>query len=553
MLEVKKDIFWLGTSKGISVFDLSKGRIIKNVGVKDGLASGYIYRFLRHDDKVWASTNNGLAVLDVNKCAVKNVFFDHDGIQSNEFNTAALELSDGYFLFGGVNGVTGFYPNQIQTSKFVPPIYFTGLIVNGKKVTINDQYDNGKVKFNRDIVEASGIMFEPDERMFSLQFAALDYSNPGQVKYFYRLLPGSEEWVPLGNRNNVTFVNLNPGKYTLEVKSTNGDGVLCDNTKSLEVIIKPPFWRKKWVAALELILMMLFIYAVFRYRTYKLRKAKENLEHVVYDRTKELAVQKDKLEELASSLEKKVKERTVELEKAKLKAEESDMLKSAFLSNMSHEIRTPMNAIMGFSDLLVTPGFDEDERRKFANLVKENGDTLLTLLNDIIDISMIESGQLKLNLCDVELYELVMSVYNTFSNSMLYQDKKDKVQLVVKVSEGNRDVVMRTDNHRLMQILNNLVSNAIKFTSEGIVEFGYLVNGSDVIFYVKDTGIGIGEAELKNVFKRFYKMQNGKSYFYPGNGLGLTITKNLVKALNGKIRVESEPGKGTVFYFTFSL
>jgi len=212
-----------------------------------------------------------------------------------------------------------------------------------------------------------------------------------------------------------------------------------------------------------------------------------------------------------------------------------------------------MNAIMGFSELLVTPGFDEQERRNFAHMVKTNGDTLLTLLNDIIDISMIESGQQKLNLRDVVLFKLVQDVFNTFSNSAQYQEKKDKVKLVMTVSGKNKDIVLRTDYHRLLQILNNLVSNAIKFTSEGFVEFGYLVDGSDVVFYVKDTGIGIGEPELKNIFKRFYKMQNGKTYFYPGNGLGLTITKNLVEAMNGKIRVESEPGKGTVFYFTFHV
>jgi signal transduction histidine kinase/ligand-binding sensor domain-containing protein len=553
IIEVKKDVFWLGTSKGISVFDLSKGRIIKNVGVKDGLASGYIYRFLRHGDKIWASTNNGLAVLDVNECEVKNVYFEYDGIQSNEFNTAAIKLSDGYFLFGGVNGITGFYPQKIETSDLVPPIFFTGLNVNGKDVSITDDHDKINTYFFRDIVEASQILLEPDERMFSLRFAALDYVNPEQVKYFYRLLPGSKEWISLGTRNTVTFVNLNPGTFRLEVRSTNGDGVLCENTKSLKVVINPPFWKKKGIVAVEILLVLLLFYAIFRYRTYKLRQAKLLLEHVVSERTGELASQKDKLEELASSLEKKVKERTAELEKAKLKAEESDMLKSAFLSNMSHEIRTPMNAIMGFSELLVTPGFDEQERRNFAHMVKTNGDTLLTLLNDIIDISMIESGQLKLNLRDVVLFKLVQDVFNTFSNSAQYQEKKDKVKLVMTVSGKNKDIVLRTDYHRLLQILNNLVSNAIKFTSEGFVEFGYLVDGSDVVFYVKDTGIGIGEPELKNIFKRFYKMQNGKTYFYPGNGLGLTITKNLVEAMNGKIRVESEPGKGTVFYFTFHV
>ena len=553
MLEVKKDIFWLGTSKGISVFDVSSGKIIKNVGIKDGLASGYIYRFLRHKDKIWVSTNNGLAVLDAEKCKVKNVFFDHDGIQSNEFNTAAIELSDGYFLFGGVNGATGFYPDEIQTSSYVPPIFFTGLAVNGKEVAISDPEGTSSMLFSTDIVEASKITFDPDESMFSLRFAALDYSNPLQIKYFYRLLPESKEWISLGNRNTVTFVNLSPGSYTLEVRSTNGDGVLCNNTKSLKLIVFPPFWQKKWIVGLEVLLLVLLIYGVFRYRTYKLREAKIMLEQMVSDRTKEISHQKNKLEKLAASLEKKVKKRTAALEKEKRKAEESDMLKSAFLSNMSHEIRTPMNAIMGFSELLVTPGFDEEERKRFANMVRANGDALLTLLNDIIDVSMIESGQLKLSYSDVNLFELVESVYETFSKSNQLLEKGGKVRLLLKVDEKSKDVVLRIDSHRLLQVLNNLVGNAIKFTNEGYVEFGYKVDGDEITFFIKDTGIGIGEAELKNIFKRFYKMQDGKTNFYPGNGLGLTITKNLVEALNGRIWVESELDKGTVFYFTFKI
>jgi len=553
MIEARKDLFWLATSKGISVFDFKKGEIVKNIGVEDGLANGYIYRLLQTDDEIWVSSNKGLAVLDMSTFKVKALYFDHDGIQCNEFNTAALKLSDGLFLFGGVKGVTGFYPDKILNSDFIPSIYFTGLSVNGRELSINKELNPDDFIFNKDIVEASAVIFDPNERMFSFRFAALDYSNPEQVEYFYRLLPESEEWVPLGKRNTVTFVNLNPGKYQLQVRSTNGDGVLCDNVKSIKIIVEPPFWKKKWLVGLGILLSFVIVLLIFKYRTYRLNKDKKRLEIIVSERTKQLAKQKDKLEELTSSLEEKVKDRTAELEKAKRKAEESDMLKSAFLSNMSHEIRTPMNAIMGFSELLVTPGFDEDERRSFASMVKANGDTLLTLLNDIIDISMIESGQLKLNCRDVELYELVQSINDTFSNSLQLHEKRGKVKLILKVADDSKSVVIRTDSHRLMQILNNLVGNALKFTTEGFVEFGYDVQDDNVSFFVRDTGIGIGETELENIFKRFYKMQNGKTNFYPGNGLGLTITKNLVEALNGNIRVESELGKGTVFRFTVPL
>ena len=553
--------FWIGTNSGIVVYDEKTGTV-KNIGTENGLPDLYIYKMLETKKAFWVSTNNGIAVIDKETLKVTDTYHAKDGLQYDEFNPAAIRLKDGYFLFGGVNGVSGFYPDSIHRSRYVPEIYFTGLYVSGKDVMSGEN----EKKFTKGDNAGSGILdlkkvyFDHDDRVFSFSFAALDYSDPSGIRYFYRMLPSTKEWISLGNKNYVNFVNLSSGKYRLEVKSTNSDGVMCDNAAHIDIVVKPPFWKTGWFVFAEVLLVILVVFLLMKLRTYRLKREKQKLEKEVAARTGELKnkneqieKQKEALEHFASDLEKKVKERTAELEKAKQKAEESDMLKSAFLSNMSHEIRTPMNAIMGFSELLVTPGFEEEERRSFARMVKANGDTLLTLLNDIIDISMIESGQLKLNLSDVDLFELVKNVFNTFSNSTLYREKKDEVRLLLKVAEEDRDVVIRTDYHRLLQILNNLVSNAIKFTSRGFVELGYSLDGSDVVFYVKDTGIGIGEAELKNIFKRFYKMQNGKTYFYPGNGLGLTITKNLVEALNGKIRVESKPGKGTVFYFTFSL
>ncbi len=553
IIEIGDDIYGLATSKGVSIFDYKQKKIIKNIGLKDGLANSYIYRFLQTGNEIWVSTNKGLAVIDKRSYQVKGLYFDHDGLQGDEFNTAAIKLSDGYFLFGGVNGISGFYPEKIKKSTYEPPIYFTGMSVNGREISIQNMQGEKDMIFEHDIVAVKKMIFNPEERIFSLHFAALDYSSPEEIKYYYRLLPETKEWVPLGNRNYVTFVNLNPGHYQLQVRSTNAVGVHCDNVRSLIIEIEPPFWKKKWVIVLAIVLMLVIIWLIFKYRTYKYEKDKRKLEKIVSERTKEIADQKDELEALASNLEEKVKERTWELEEAKRKAEESDRLKSAFLSNMSHEIRTPMNAIMGFSELLATTGFEEEERKSFANMVKANGDTLLTLLNDIIDISMIESGQLKLSYSDVNPADLIESVYGNFINSLLLTEKKGQLELRAIIDEAHKDLTVHSDFYRLMQIMNNLVGNAIKFTSKGYVEFGYVVKDKFVEFYVTDTGIGIGEEELKSIFKRFYKMQNGKTNFYPGNGLGLTITKNLVEALKGTITVESGVGKGTTFRFTIPM
>jgi len=551
ILEIENDTFLLATSKGISVFDYAKGEIVKNIGEKEGLPKGLVYRMVKSEKEVWVSTNNGLAVLNRETFNVKDRYFEEDGLQSDEFNPAAIKLSDGYFLFGGINGVSGFYPDSIRKSGYVPPLYITGLSIFGKEVTANDTLNSNKITFEKSIISASKIVFDPDEKMFSIRFSALDYSNSNRIKYYYRMLPISTEWVSLGRRNFVTFVDLNPGKYTLEVKSTNGDGVLCDNVKSITLVVQPPFWRRKWVVGIEIVLLVLVVYLILRYRTYRLLKDKRILEEVVAKRTQEIARQKDKLEQFAANLEEKVNQRTTELKIAKQNAEESDRLKSAFLSNMSHEIRTPMNAILGFSELLSSSGFDEEDRLGFAKMVRTNGDALLTLLNDIIDISMIESGQLKLNIVDVNIYNLVNNVYLVFKRSHLLSEKSG-VSLDMSIKDDS-DVFIKTDSQRLLQILNNLVGNALKFTDRGFVEIGYRLKDREVLFFVKDTGIGISEEGLNKIFDRFHKLTGDSKSIYGGNGLGLTITKNLVEALNGKIWVESTEGVGTAFYFSLPM
>ncbi|NPA36492.1 MAG: hypothetical protein GXO47_06550 [Chlorobi bacterium] len=551
MYEVGDDKFLLATSKGISVFDSNKGKIVKNIGIKEGLPNPYIYRFLENKNTIWASSNKGLVVIDKNTFKVIDKYFEQDGLQSNEFNTAALKCSDGYFLFGGVAGITGFYPDSIHKSDFRPPIYLTGISIMGEEITMEDTINSENVKFVKNIISASAIAFAPEEKIFSIRFSALDYSNPERIEYYYRLMPMSEEWISLGERNFVTFANLPAGKYNLEVKSTNGDGILCNNVKSVKIIIKPPFWRKTWVIVAEIILLILLVYLFYRYRTYKYKKEKEKLERLVKNRTIEIAKQKEKIERFALELEEKVKERTTELEQAKIQAEESDKLKTAFLSNMSHEIRTPMNAIIGFSELLASSGLSEDERRMYANMVKTNSDSLLTLLNDIIDISMIESGQLKLKYSNVDVKKIMEDTYVNFSESGVLAEKKG-LRLIFN-NDVDDKIVIYTDYYRLQQILNNLIGNAQKFTHEGVVEIGYKKNNNEVVFFVKDTGIGISEENLQKIFNRFYKKGDTGKVLYAGNGLGLTITKNLIEALNGRIWVESEEGKGSVFYFTLPL
>lgn len=240
------------------------------------------------------------------------------------------------------------------------------------------------------------------------------------------------------------------------------------------------------------------------------------------------------------------------LQEAKNRAEESDRLKSLFLSNMSHEIRTPMNAIVGFAELLQDTDLSRDQQLKFLDVIIKSGDNLLRLINDIIDISKIEAGQLKLDYSDCLVNEMIADL-ETFFKQELIRLKKQHVSLFVRLGHPESDFTLRTDGMRLKQVLNNLIGNAIKFTDEGFIEFGYKLKSGTIEFFVRDSGIGIPTEKQKLIFERFGQVQETISRNQTGTGLGLTISKNLVEMLSGVMQVDSFPGEGSTFFFTLPM
>ena len=239
------------------------------------------------------------------------------------------------------------------------------------------------------------------------------------------------------------------------------------------------------------------------------------------------------------------------LREAKEKAEESDRLKTAFLANMSHEIRTPMNGIIGFSNLLRNPGISEDEKNEFLNHITSCGNTLLTLIDDIIDISKIEAGQIKIRVAECNVNAILDELRESFEASKA-KESKQQIQLVAKKQLPNNQAFILTDPFRFRQVVSNLIGNALKFTLEGFIEFGYTIQSDEsLLFYVKDTGIGIPKDKQQIIFERFGQVLDSNFFInQKGTGLGLAISSNLVKLLGGRIWVESEPGMGSSFNFT---
>lgn len=241
-----------------------------------------------------------------------------------------------------------------------------------------------------------------------------------------------------------------------------------------------------------------------------------------------------------------------DLLKAKEKAEESDKLKTAFLANMSHEIRTPMNGILGFAELLKEPGLTIDEQQKYIRIIERSGVRMLNIINNIVDISKIEAGLMDIKIQESDINEQIDYIYTFFKPEV----EAKGMHLLHKEGLPKNEASILTDREKLFAILTNLVKNAIKYSENGFIEFGYVSSGGSneqpdlLTFYVKDTGIGIHKDKIDIIFDRFRQVSEGSNRNYEGVGLGLSITKAYVEMLGGKIWVESEEGLGSCFYFT---
>jgi len=385
--------------------------------------------------------------------------------------------------------------------------------------------------------------------------------------------PSFEIWIPVFNGD--TFLGLLSGVYSCEkvvrflvpdqmkvryrvgiddensdvVWQQNHNGSIIPEIES-DIIITPEesrlmlsFTRLGWgVIDWTLLILILFClglvggmaYSIWTNRVEVKRRFKTENE-----------LQKQNLE--FALLNEEYKIQNLELQVAKEKAEDADRLKSAFLANVSHEIRTPLNSIVGFSSLLIDPDLSEEVKKSYIDLVESNTESLLVLIDDIIDLSKIEAQQLTLKKLNFSIDSLMSELFQIFSQT----HNNPNVELRMKKLSHDKELIVNSDRIRIRQIFINLLSNAAKFTNSGFIEFGYQEdNIHGIVLYVKDTGIGISKEYHKAVFHRFRKLNENSGKVFRGTGLGLAITQKLVELLGGEIWIESKLGEGTCFFFT---
>jgi signal transduction histidine kinase/CheY-like chemotaxis protein len=297
--------------------------------------------------------------------------------------------------------------------------------------------------------------------------------------------------------------------------------------------------KENYLSLIFLLIPIIVISVLISARNYKYKINDLSNQEKLVEINKKLTDSNDNLERI-------VEERTKEIMRALKQAEESDRLKSAFLTNMSHEIRTPMNGILGFTELLREPNLTSDELQDYIQTIQISGARMLNTINNIVNVSKIESGLTKVDINETNLNEKIEFTYKFFKPEVEIKGLK----FLIRNGLPSKEAIIKTDNEKVYAILTNLVKNAIKFTYEGSIEFGYEKKGEYLEFFVKDTGVGIPQKQQQLIFERFRQGDELHSRGYEGSGLGLSISKSYVEMLGGEIWVESEEGIGSTFYFT---
>ena len=505
IFEDRASRLWVGTfGGGLHRYEPDKQLFI-HFKEQEGLPSDIVTGIVEDSDGfLWLTTNMGLSKFDVDKNIFTN-YFKQDGLLGDQFNERAICFSHraGEIYAGGKDGVTFFHPDSIRNNAFVPPVVISSIkkyVTQGQQTRTVDIEGAGTIKY---------IEVPFSQNTLAFEFAALNFRQTFKNQYAYKLEGLGRSWNDLGPKREVTFSNLPSGKYNLRVKGSNNDGVWNEQGISLEIRVLPP-WYRTWWAYLSYILAFGSLFYFYRKRELREQELKHQLE----------------LEHLESE-----------------KLKEVDQLKSRFFVNISHEFRTPLTLILGQLDSSMERIKDESVKSKLG-MAFRNGKRLLQLINQLLDLSKLEAGSMKLHAVEKDLIPFLKNLYFSFESLA----EQRKLSLVFQCTETSMPLFF--DEYKLEKVFFNLLSNAIKFTPEG-GKIAMIVEKADAPFFVKitirDTGVGIPAERLPFVFNRFFQVDSSRTREREGTGIGLALVKEFVGLHSGQVSVKSQEGLGADF------
>jgi len=510
LLEDHKGNMWIGTA-GDGLFCLNAGsKKLVNYAAPGNLPDGVVHKLLEDESgDIWISTGKGICKF--NTAVKKFTYYSaNNGLQNDAFiDGAGIRTSKGLLFFGGAEGFNYIDPKQeVNHNNNVPPVFFTALKVNN---TVVHAGDHSALK--QDISVAKQIDLDYKQN-FSIDYSAINFTLPQQNRYAYMLKAYNKSWNYVGSATTAYYTNMDPGEYVFMVKACNNDGIWNNTGAQIRIVIHPPIWMT-WYAYLLYALMVAGALLYIRHRGINKLKAK-----------------------LALEQERKEAERVHEL----------DLLKIKFLTNLSHEFRTPISLIMAPADKLLAEHKDDHTAGQVA-VIRRNARRLLNLVNQLLDFRKLEEQELKLTLAEGEIIYFVTGVVDSF------HDLSESRGIALKFNAPREKLFVRFDHDKVERILFNLLSNAFKFTAPGgtvsvdVVQHPTAQPDKTVLeFKISDNGVGISAEEKQLIFKRFYQAaDNLAGRVDPGNGIGLSITREFVEMHDGSISVESEIGKGSVF------
>lgn len=514
------NIYWLGT-KGGGLIRFNPYHPTEPVRdhytVATGLSDNVIYSIQEDTfSNLWMGSNYGLMQFSKTSEWVKT-YLPKDGVTHEEFNSLSSYVGeDGRFYYGTVNGINAFYPKDFAAKEVCEtPLHITTIQqMDALKGVVEDKtqayWQQGK------------LILQPGDNFFSIKLALLDYVNPKDNGYAYKIKEIDEDWKYTTN-NEIRFNQMPAGKYTILIKGQGPDGIWSMNRIAIPIEVITPFYKTYTFGALLLFLLSIFV--------------------LIYIKLKEHF-----FEQSTKRLEREVNIRTQAYKEAKEQAEKSSQAKAEFLSVMSHEIRTPMNAVVNMTNFLLQDNPKESQVENL-NVLKFSANNLLAIINDVLDFNKIESGKIVFEAIPFDMKRLMDSIKYSMEAYA-----KDKSILLKTVADVSFEQLLIGDPSRLTQVLNNLISNAIKFTDQGEVWFkiSTVSETEDSIilcFEVIDTGIGIAKDKQGHIFKMFTQASSDTTRKFGGTGLGLAISQKLINLQGSEIVLESELGKGAKFSF----